>query len=249
MSAHTIRPTRRPGARAGAVRRAALTLAVVALGGCATFSENGGLDDAQRVAREQFNTEIKRTRNDADRDSVATEVNRLLSEPITADSAVRVALLNNPGLQATYATLGIAESDLVQAGRLRNPVLSATNVRSGGERSYERTLLFDFWSLVTMPLATRMEERRFKAVQASVAQEVARVALAARAAYIEAVAATQQAQLMAQFTDSARVSRELAERMVQVGNWPRLQAIRNQLFHAETLTRFAAAKKAEIRGA
>ncbi len=238
--------TRGAPGRRRATRVALAIGAVAVLGGCATFSEDGGFGDAQRVARERFGTDVKWVRTDAERASLASEVARLLDEPLDAERAVRVALLNNPGLQATYARLGIAEADLVQAGRLRNPVLAWTDVKNAdGDRKNERLLLFDFWSLVTMPLAVRMEERRFRATQAMVAQELSRTALAARAAWIEAVAATQQARMMADFTDSARVSRELAQRMVQVGNWPAIQATRNQLFHAETLTRYATARKAE----
>ena len=139
------RPTLRRGLRLGA---AAVVLAM--FGGCAAFSVDGGFGSARQVGTEHFNTELRQVRNEADRLSVATEVNRMLAAPLTAQSAVRVALLNNPGLQATYARLGIAEADLVQAGRLRNPVLSATNVRSGGEGSHERTMLFDFGALLTM---------------------------------------------------------------------------------------------------
>jgi outer membrane protein TolC len=225
---------------------AAIVAGVTTLAGCAGFSEDGGFGEAQRVAREQFGTDARWIRTDEDRTLVASEVDRLLAEPMSADTAVRVALLNNPGLQASYARLGIAEADLVQAGRLRNPVLAWTDVKNGnGDRKNERVLLFDVWSLVMMPLAVQMEERRFKAVQAWVARELSRVALAARAAYIEAVSAGQQARLVSEFVESARVSRELAEQMVRAGNWPRLQATRSQLFHAETLTRFAKARQAE----
>lgn len=229
-----------------AMRLGAAAVATAALAGCAGFSADGGLDGPRRLAREQFNAELKWVRTEAERASVAAEVQRLLSQPLSADSVVRVALLNNPGLQATYARLGIAQADLVQAGRLPNPVLSATRARSdGGERSRESTLLFDFGALVTMPLAVQMEQRRFSAAQASVSREVARTALAARVAYVQAVGAGEQARLMAQFTDSARVGRELAERMVQAGNWPKINAIRHQLFHAETLARYAESMKAE----
>jgi len=226
--------------------RVAILACVVLLGGCATFSEDGGFGEAQRLAREQFGTDAKWLRSDEDRAAATQEVGRLMAEPLSAESAVRVAVLNNPGLQAAYARLGLAEADLVQAGRLKNPVLAWTDVKNGsGDRKNERVLLFDVWSLVMMPLAVQMEERRFKAAQAMAAQDLARVALAARAAYIDAVGAAHQARLMSEFAESARVSRELAEQMVRVGNWPRIQATRIQLFHAETMVRFAKAKQAE----
>jgi outer membrane protein TolC len=234
---------------AGAIRRALIVAALSALallGGCVSYSADSGIGEARALARDQFGADAVWARTDEERAALASEVSGLLAGPLTADSAVRVALLNNPGLQATYARLGIAEADLVQAGRLRNPLLSWVDVsNSGGDRKNERAILFDFWSLLTMPLAIHMEERRFKAVQAMVAQEVGRVALAARTAYIDALATRQQARLIAEFVDSARAGRDLAQRMAQVGNAPQLLAMRHQLLLAETLTRLAGAKKTE----
>lgn len=53
----------------------------------------------------------------------------LLSIPLSAESAVELALIDNPGLQAAYHGLGVAEADLVQAGRLRNPVFGYVHLR------------------------------------------------------------------------------------------------------------------------
>ena len=63
-------------------------------------------------------------RTDEDAQTAAAEVRQLLARPLTADDAVQIALLNNRGLQAAYAELGIAEADVVQAGRLRQPAVS-----------------------------------------------------------------------------------------------------------------------------
>jgi hypothetical protein len=61
-------------------------------------------------------------------------VQTLLAQPLTADAAVQLALLNNSGLKASLTELGIAEAELVQAGRLRNPAFSFGRVRGGGEQ-------------------------------------------------------------------------------------------------------------------
>ena len=66
-------------------------------------------------------------------------VKKLLAAPLTADAAVQIALINNRGLQATYAELGIAEADVVQAGRLRNPGFSFARLRRADEIEIERT--------------------------------------------------------------------------------------------------------------
>jgi predicted permease len=57
-------------------------------------------------------------------------------EPLTIDDAVQLALLNNRGLQSAFADLGIAEAEIVQAGRLANPgCVSAMPVEAGCLRS------------------------------------------------------------------------------------------------------------------
>ncbi len=52
-------------------------------------------------------------------------VQELTAHELTPDQIVQIALLNNLELQATYEDLGIAQADLVQAGLLKNPVISA----------------------------------------------------------------------------------------------------------------------------
>ncbi len=47
-----------------------------------------------------------------------------LADGLTVDEAVAVALWNNPQFQADVGALGFARADLVEAGLLRNPVLS-----------------------------------------------------------------------------------------------------------------------------
>ena len=70
------------------------------------------------------------TRTDGEQ-AQALAASRKLLAAAHRRSAVQVALLNNRGLQATYAELGIAEADVVQAGRLRNPGFSFARLRRG----------------------------------------------------------------------------------------------------------------------
>ena len=98
-------------------RMLAVALSVMVLGGCAAFSKDGGFGAVEQTARERLHKEVMWQRDDRQRESVQATVKKLLASPLSVDDAVQVALLGNPGLQATYAELGIAEADLVQAGR------------------------------------------------------------------------------------------------------------------------------------
>ena len=104
------------GARSGVV---AISIAV--LSGCATFSEDGGFTPVASEVREHLGKEARWLRSEEDRAASSAQVSALLADELTVDSAVQVALLNNPGLQAEYANLGLQEAELVQAGRLPNP--------------------------------------------------------------------------------------------------------------------------------
>ena len=111
----------------------ALALAALLLGGCASFSEDRGFALTQQTAQDRLGKEAAWIKTGADADSVKAKVQALLAKPLSADDAVQIALYNNPGLQATYAELGISESDLVSAGRLENPRFSFLRARSTSE--------------------------------------------------------------------------------------------------------------------
>ena len=216
---------------------------LVALGGCATSSNDGGFGSIETIARERLDKELKWVKSDGDADNVQRAVRELLAKRLTVDDAVQVALLNNRGLQATYAELGIAEADLVQAGRLKNPRFAYLNVNGAMETKIERALTFDFLQLVTMPLAVRLERRRFEASKLRVASEVLKVAMQTRKAYYNTISARQTASYMEDVKVSAEAGAELARRLAGVGNFSKLAQAREQAFYAETTAQLARARK------
>jgi outer membrane protein TolC len=218
------------------------------LGGCATFSRNGGFGAVEQVARERLNKDVKWPRDDGERDSVRSAVKELLALPLSADNAVQVALLNNPGLQATYSELGIAEADLVQAGRMTNPHFAYLRTSAGGERKIEWALTFPIVDLLTMPLRTRIESNRFEQVKLAVAGKMLFVATGTRNSWIEAVAAEERVHYLEQVKLAAEASAELAIRMERAGNFNRLDRMREEVFHAETSARLARARQAAVIG-
>ncbi|UCF77066.1 MAG: TolC family protein, partial [Betaproteobacteria bacterium] len=227
-------------------RALACGLAVVLLTGCASFSKDGGFGAVESVARERLGMEAKWVRSDKDADAVRQTVKVLLSAPLTPDAAVQAALLNNRGLQATYYELGIAEADLVQAGRLRNPGFVFERLSRGDIVDIERTFFFDIIGLLTMPVRTDLERRRFAIVQQRVAAELLQVAADTRRAYYRAVAAGEGARYMEQVKLAAEASAELARRMAAVGNFSKLDEAREQVFYAEVTAQLARVKQTAI---
>jgi outer membrane protein TolC len=216
------------------------------LAGCASFSEDGGFDAVRGATKERAAGEARWIRTEKDAQAARGRVQELLGAPLTADSAVEVALLNNRGLQAAYAELGIAEADLVQAGRLRNPGFSIGRARRGNEIEVEWTLMVDVLGLVTMPWRTGVERQRFSGAQAEAAAETLRVGGEARRAYYRAVAAAEAERYAAQVNEAAGAGAELARRMAAAGNFSRLDQAREQVFHAEAAAQLARTRQSAL---
>lgn len=213
-------------------------VALSLLAGCASFSPDGGMNRVNSLTRERIGHAVERTAPGASSPRVA----ELLSRPLDADTAVQVALLNNRRLQVALAELGIAEADLVQAGRLRNPGISFGRISGGGDTEIERSVMLDLGGLLTMPLRRAIEQQRFQGAQLQAALQVVRTAADTRRAWYQAVAAGQSLAFLAQAELAAQASAELGQRMASVGNWSRLDEAREQVFHAEVAAQLTRAR-------
>ena len=215
------------------------------LGGCASFSTDGGFGSVEQAASTRLGKDVKWARTDADRQALAQRVDELLARPLSPDDAVQVALLNNRGLQADFAELGITEAELVQAGRAPNPGFTFARLTRGDEIELERGFHFDLARLLAMPLIQQVEQRRFERAQGQAALAVLSLASETRKAYVEAVAAEETVRYMQQVRQTAQASAELARRMQQVGNFSKLQWAREQAFYANAALNLARAERAQ----
>jgi len=224
---------------------AALLSGAAVLGGCASFSPDGGFAGVEQVAKERLGKDLRWSRTEADQDSVDKRVAELLSEALTVDDAVQVALLNNRGLQATFQELGINEAEVVQAGRLPNPGFSFSRLTRGGEIELERGLHFNLARLIALPFIGQMEARRFEQTKGMVALSVLSLAADTRKAYFNALAATEAVRYARQVEQAGQASAELARRMEQIGNFNKLQRAREQSFYADAALNLARAEQAQ----
>lgn len=227
--------TRHSAARHSAARLAPLATLLLTLTGCASFSPDGGFAAVQKAAADRLGTpaQLVWARQPEDLDRIAERVGELLAGPLSMDDAVQVALLNNRGLQAAYAELGIGEAEVVQAGRLPNPGFTFGRTTRGDEVETERGIHVNLARLIAMPLVQRVEARRLAQVRSTVALQVLTLAADTRRAWVQAVAAEESARYSRQVMQAAEAGAELARRMAQVGNFNKLQQAREQGFYAD----------------
>lgn len=227
-------------------RSVLLLVGALAVSGCATLTNDGGFSTVRTMTKERTGYEPRWARTEADSDAIKTTVREILARPLSVTDAVQIALINNRGLQATYAEVGIGETELAQASWPRNPGFSFSHLQGGGEKEIERSFTLDLVRLLTIPLRTRLERDRLTAMQLSVSAQALDVAAQARRAYFRTIAAEQTAKYMEQVQVAAEAGAELGRRMAQAGNWSKLDQAREQSFYADAIARVARARQAAV---
>ena len=215
------------------------------LTGCASLGADGGFGPTAETTRKLIGKDVAWARSDAERAAGAARVDALLAAPLGVDDAVQVALLNNRGLQADFAELGIADAERVRAGRLPNPGFSFGRFTRGDELKIDRGLHLDLARLIAMPLAAPIEQRRLQSKQGQTALRVLALASQTRMAYYAAIAADEGVRYMQQVQLAAEAGAELGRRMAEVGNWNKLNQAREQSFYADAALASARALQAQ----
>ena len=224
--------------------RLAVPAAATLLAGCATLAPEAALQPLQQTARARLGAELQVAHTAADQARIAERVAALLAAPLTAETAVQIALLNNRGLQARLQDLGIADADRVQASRLPNPGFSFGRNSKGDEREIERGLHLNLARLIALPWLQPMAQRQLAQVQGDVTLQVLTVAGDTRRAFVQAVAAEESLRYTQQVMQAAEASAELARRMAEVGNFNKLSQAREQAFYADAALNLARAQQA-----
>src|SRR3569833_907994 len=118
-------------------------LSALGLAGCANFSPDGGMTVVAGVAGEAIAKDVVAIRSTEDAERAGDTVQRLLRRPLTLDTAVQIALLNNKGLQASYNELALAEAEMVQESLPPAPTFSLSRIAGDGASEIERQVVGD----------------------------------------------------------------------------------------------------------
>ena len=219
---------------------ASLTLSIL-VSACASFSPDGGMSLVQDRAGGELGKDVVKIRSQADAAEAEARVNALLAKPMTADSAVQIALLNNRGLQAAYNDLGISEAEMVEASVPPAPTVSLARL-TGAELEIERQIVQNVLALLTLPRRREIAEDRFHQAQVRAVEATLKTAADARRAYYRAVAASQIVTFLEQARLSAESISDLAKKLGETGAMPKLDQAREHAFYAEVSAQLALAR-------
>ena len=219
---------------------------VLVLTGCATFDPQAGFPEMSHAVQERSGMQVvwnPGTELDA---QVAQKVRELLAGQLTVDTAVQVALLNNRDLQSTYAELGLAQADLVQAGLLQNPVfdIGLKFPLSGGITTLALGTAIDFLDILYLPLRRRVAAARFEDAKLQVTGAVLDFAAAVQAAFYRHQANEQSLDLFQRIAQGLALSLDVAQRLHEAGNITDLDVARERALVEEAKLQLAVAELA-----
>ncbi len=152
---------------------------------------------------------------------VGDAIHHFLEQELTIDSAVQIALLNNPDIQATFEEIGIAQADLIQAGLFQNPIFDAY-VRFPDHQLLQLNTAFsitqNFLDLFLIPLRKKIAAVELEQAHLRVANAVLDLAFDVQETFYNLQVEQIKQHLLSSLVETTEVSSALAKAQRQQGN-------------------------------
>ena len=236
-------------------------IASLALSGCVSTQDTVGYsnpDAGFSTVTANASTAIGKNtvwiQNQEQAEEVASRVHAMVhKKTINADTAVQIALLNNKGLQAAYAELGMNAAEVWQQTLPENPkasigILGIAHPELGVFRAIEGMIVANILSLATRDKRVGIADTRFRQAQLKAALATLTLAAQTRRAWINSVSAFETVYYLNQGKVAADAASELAKRLGESGALSKSGQAREHAFYAELTGQKAEARLAAKLG-
>src|SRR6266404_6166623 len=203
----------------------------------------------QQSVRERTGKAVRWEEDQAAHEQARQDVRMLLRKPLTVDTAVQVALLNNRSLQATFEEIGLSAANVLEAATIPNPKIDLA-VRipdkppSGTYVDYGAAI--DFLSIIMIPLKKRVAKVQLEAAALRVADETLALVSQVKSAFYSLQASQQLLKRFKLIVDTNAASLDLAQRQHEAGNITDLALAQQQASYSRSRLDVASTE-AEIR--
>ncbi len=166
---------------------------------------------------------------------------------ISADTAVQVALLNNKGLQASYANVGLSAADAWQESTPVNPIVSIGVLgigapELGAYRAIEGLIRANLLEATTRQKRRALADTNFRQAQLAAVNDTLALANQTRQAWIAAVSSFEAVGYLQRAKATSDAGSELALRLGETGALNKANQAREQAFNAELAGQLARAR-------
>jgi outer membrane protein, heavy metal efflux system len=221
--------------RPGLLALAAMLPLVAALGACASVPVRDAFEEAGALAGERVSAEVEWPGVTAEPEEVARRVDALLAEPLTAEGAVQVALLNSPRLRASFAELGRATALRTQAGRVPNPVVEAVaRFREGhGKANLEIGVAQEILALALLPARKGIAAAELERARLGAVAQVVDLAAEVRQTFLRLQAERQLLELDRNALLALEAAYQMAAHLREAGNISELDLLVERDFYEQ----------------
>lgn len=148
-----------------------------------------------------------------------------LDGPLSLSEAITLAFQRNPAIRSTYAELGIAQADVVEASRFANPTFGYARLAPNGAGRDQVTMSFSigFTDWLLMPSRRRIASLSFESERERMSSQLLQLRSEVEKAWFGYVSALQVAEMRKLVADAAAAGGEYAERLFDAGNISRRQ--------------------------
>ena len=203
----------------------------------------------QRLVQDRSGKEVRWEKDQVARERSLQDVRRLLRTPLTTDTAVQIALLNNRSLQARFEEVGLSTADLLEAATIPNPrfdlaIRVPDKPPSGTYVDYGAAI--DFLSIIMIPLKKRVAKDQLEAAALRVAHETLELVSQVKTAFYSLQASQQLLRRLKSIAETDAAAFDLAQRQHEAGNISDLALAQPQATYSRSRLGIATTE-AEIR--
>lgn len=224
------------------------------LGACAavvpgTYTDpNAGFENVSSETAKAIGARTAFAQTQADNQALVREVHGMVHKKIiTAETAVQVALLNNKGLQASYANVGLSATEAWQQAMPANPVVSVGLIGIGAPelgaiRAIEGLVRSNLLDAKTRPQRMALADAGFRQAQLQAVSDSLALANQTRIAWVNAVSAFETVGYLRRAKQTSDAGSELAQKLGETGALNLAGQAREQAFNAELAGQLAQAR-------
>jgi outer membrane protein TolC len=189
----------------------------------------------------------------AENAALGREVHKMVyRKTISADTAVQVALLNNKGLQASYANVGLSAAEAWQQATPVNPIVSIGVLgigapELGAYRAIEGLVRANILDATTRQQRLALADAGFRQAQLTAVSDTLALANETRGAWINAVSAFETVGYLSRAKATSDAGSELARKLGETGALNKAGQAREHAFNAELAGQLAQARLNALR--
>ncbi len=198
---------------------------------------DAGFGSVQVLLEQRAGLDVRWRYLDGPTDETVAE---MLAQPVGPEEAVRIALLNNRDLQASFEELGIARASLLGASLPPNIEVDFDRHRVPGAKSeFSFAATIDLSRVLFLSMRRGVVSAELDAVRFQTTGTLLGFAQAVRTAYYDYQAAEQLLELIQTVLEAAAASYDVAQRLHEAGNITALELANERAFYEESRSQIA----------